>query len=297
MILLSYGMLKNLFKLARPTQWLKNGVLLAPLVFAGEMSHTLKIELAFAAVAVFCLLSSAVYTFNDLIDRNYDRQHPLKKERPLAAGKVTPTQAVVMILILLVIALLAAWLINRNFFIIALVFIGLNLVYSLFLKDIVILDAMSVGLSFVLRAYAGALAINVTASTWLLINTLLLALFLSFGKRRHELVLLEEGAIAHRKILGHYSPYLLDQMIGVTTASVVVMYMLYTFSSEVSEKLGTDNLYLTIPFVVYGIFRYLYLIHKKEKGGSPTTVLITDLPIMLTVLLWVLTSILILYYA
>jgi len=290
-------MLKNLFKLARPTQWLKNGVLLAPLVFAGEMSHTLKIELAFAAVAVFCLLSSAVYTFNDLIDRNYDRQHPLKKERPLAAGKVTPTQAVVMILILLVIALLAAWLINRNFFIIALVFIGLNLVYSLFLKDIVILDAMSVGLSFVLRAYAGALAINVTASTWLLINTLLLALFLSFCKRRHELVLLEEGAIAHRKILGHYSPYLLDQMIGVTTASVVVMYMLYTFSTEVSEKLGTDNLYLTIPFVVYGIFRYLYLIHKKEKGGSPTTVLITDLPIMLTVLLWVLTSILILYYA
>lgn len=290
-------MLKNLFKLARPTQWLKNGVLLAPLVFAGEMSHTLKIELAFAAVAVFCLLSSAVYTFNDLIDHNYDRQHPLKKERPLAAGKVTPAQAVVMILILLVIALMAAWLINRNFFIIALVFIGLNLVYSLFLKDIVILDAMSVGLSFVLRAYAGALAINVIASTWLLINTLLLALFLSFGKRRHELVLLEEGAIAHRKILGHYSPYLLDQMIGVTTASVVVMYMLYTFSTEVSEKLGTDNLYLTIPFVVYGIFRYLYLIHKKEKGGSPTTVLITDLPIMLTVLLWVLTSILILYYA
>jgi len=289
-------MFKNLFKLARPTQWLKNGVLLAALVFAGEMSQTLKIELALFGVVVFCLLSSAIYTFNDLIDREQDRQHPLKKERPLASGKVTVGQAVSMIIVLLIAGLVGAWFINMNFFIISLVFIGLNLLYTLFLKNIVILDAMTVGLSFVIRACAGALAIGVTASTWMLINTLLLALFLSFGKRRHELMLLEEGAVAHRKILGHYSPYLLDQMIGITTASVVVMYMLYSFSTEVSEKLGTDYLYLTIPFVVYGIFRYLYLIHKKDKGGSPTRVLITDLPILMTVLLWVLTSILILYY-
>jgi len=289
-------MFKNLFKLARSTQWLKNGVLLAALVFAGEMSQTLKIELALFGVVVFCLLSSAIYTFNDLIDREQDRQHPLKKERPLASGKVTVGQAVSMIIVLLIAGLVGAWFINMNFFIISLVFIGLNLLYTLFLKNIVILDAMTVGLSFVIRACAGALAIGVTASTWMLINTLLLALFLSFGKRRHELMLLEEGAVAHRKILGHYSPYLLDQMIGITTASVVVMYMLYSFSTEVSEKLGTDYLYLTIPFVVYGIFRYLYLIHKKDKGGSPTRVLITDLPILMTVLLWVLTSILILYY-
>ena len=289
-------MLKNLFKLTRPTQWLKNGVLLAALVFAGEMSHTIKVELALFGVVVFCLLSSAIYTFNDLIDREQDRQHPLKKERPLASGKVSVGQAVLMIIILLILGMAGAWFINMDFFIISLVFIGLNLLYTLFLKNIVILDAMSVGISFVIRAWAGAIAIGVTASTWMLINTLLLALFLSFGKRRHELVLLEEGAIAHRKILGHYSPYLLDQMTGVTTASVVVMYMLYSFSTEVSEKLGTDYLFLTIPFVVYGIFRYLYLIHKKDKGGSPTRVLITDLPILVTVLLWILTSILILYY-
>ncbi|MBN1211782.1 MAG: decaprenyl-phosphate phosphoribosyltransferase [candidate division Zixibacteria bacterium] len=289
-------MLKNLFKLARPTQWLKNGVLLAALVFAGEMSHTLKVELALFGVVIFCLLSSAIYTFNDLIDREQDRQHPLKKERPLASGKVTVGQAIFMIIVLLIAGLTGAWVINMNFFIISLVFIGLNLMYTLFLKNVVILDAMSVGISFVIRAWAGAIAIGVTASTWMLINTLLLALFLSFGKRRHELVLLEEGAVAHRKILGHYSPYLLDQMIGVTTASVVVMYMLYSFSTEVSVKLGTHYLYLTIPFVVYGIFRYLYLIHKKEKGGSPTRVLITDLPILVNVVLWILTSILILYY-
>jgi len=289
-------MLKNLFKLARPTQWLKNGILLAPLVFAGEMRDTAKIELAFLAVIIFCVLSSAIYTFNDLIDRDMDRKHPLKKNRPLASGKVSTGTAVTMILLLAGTGLAGAWFINLKFFYITLAFIGLNLVYTLALKNIVILDAMSVGLSFVLRAFAGAMAIEVAASTWLLINTLLLALFLSFGKRRHELVLLEEGATAHRKILGHYSPYLLDQMIGVTTASVVVMYMFYTFSPEISEKLGTHDLYLTIPFVVYGIFRYLYLIHKKDKGGSPTRVLITDIPILVTVILWIMTSILILYF-
>jgi len=289
-------MFKNLFKLARPTQWLKNGILLAPLVFAGEMRDTAKIELAFLAVIIFCVLSSAIYTFNDLIDRDMDRKHPLKKNRPLASGKVSTGTAVTMILLLAGTGLAGAWFINLKFFYITLAFIGLNLVYTLALKNIVILDAMSVGLSFVLRAFAGAMAIEVAASTWLLINTLLLALFLSFGKRRHELVLLEEGATAHRKILGHYSPYLLDQMIGVTTASVVVMYMFYTFSPEISEKLGTHDLYLTIPFVVYGIFRYLYLIHKKDKGGSPTRVLITDIPILVTVILWIMTSILILYF-
>ncbi|MFZ5980559.1 MAG: UbiA family prenyltransferase, partial [Candidatus Zixiibacteriota bacterium] len=210
-------MLGELFKLARPTQWLKNGVLFAPLIFAGEMRNSTKIEIACLAVAIFCLLSSTIYTFNDLVDRENDRRHPLKKNRPLASGRVPTGTAAAMIVVLGGIGLAGAWFVNLNFFITALVFVGLNLLYSLALKNIVILDAMSVGLSFVLRAFAGAMAIEVPASTWLLINTLLLALFLSFGKRRHELVLLEEGATAHRKILGHYSPYLLDQMIGVTT--------------------------------------------------------------------------------
>ncbi|HUV30608.1 MAG TPA: decaprenyl-phosphate phosphoribosyltransferase [Acidobacteriota bacterium] len=290
-------MLKNLIMLARPAQWLKNGVVLAALVFAGEAGHTRSAELALIATAIFCLLSSAVYTFNDLIDRQQDRQHPLKKERPLASGAVAPPQAVVMIVLLVAVGLVGAWwFLGGHFFVVALVFLGLNLLYSLALKNVVIVDVMAVALGFVVRAYAGAVAVDVPASKWLLINTLLLALFLAFGKRRHELLLLEDGAVAHRRILSRYSPYLLDQCIGVTTASVVVMYMLYSFSTEVSTKLGTENLYLTIPFVVYGVFRYLYLIHKEERGGSPTQVLISDRPILVTVILWLLTAILILYY-
>jgi 4-hydroxybenzoate polyprenyltransferase len=289
-------MLQDLISVARPTQWLKNGIVLAALVFAGELSDMLKLEQALLAMVLFCLLSSAVYTFNDLIDRDKDRLHPAKKDRPLASGRLSAGSAVGFGLVLAAIGLAGAWTLNWYFFIAAICFVLFNLIYSLFLKDIVILDAMSVGISFVLRAYAGALAIDVPASKWMLINTLLLALFLSFGKRRHEMILLEEGATAHRKILSHYSPYLLDQCIGVTTASVVVMYILYSFSTEVMDKLGTHNLFLTIPFVIYGVFRYLYLIHKQAEGGSPTRVLITDRPILLTVSLWLLTVLIILYW-
>jgi 4-hydroxybenzoate polyprenyltransferase len=289
-------MLRNLISVSRPTQWLKNGIILAALVFAGELQNPGQLKMSLLAIAVFCLLSSAVYTFNDLFDRERDRQHPLKKDRPLAAGRMSVTTAIVFGILLTGLGLLGAWMINREFLIVAICFLVLNYSYSLALKRIVIVDAMSIALSFVLRAFAGAMAINVPASKWLLINTLLLALFLAFGKRRHELILLEEGAVNHRAILGRYSPYLLDQLIGVTTASVVVMYMLYTFSTEVSDKLGTENLFMTIPFVVYGIFRYLYLIHKEEKGGSPTKIMITDRPILLTVVLWLGTVLAVLYW-
>jgi len=286
----------DLIKLARPGHWLKNSVVLAALVFAGELRNVTKLEQALLAALLFCLLSSAVYVFNDLLDREKDRQHPLKKDRPLASGRLGVTPAATLGVALMAVGLIGAWFINPPFFIAALGFVALNFLYSLLLKNVVIVDAMSVSLGFVLRAYAGALAIDVPASKWLLLNTFLLALFLSFGKRRHELVLLEGGAIAHREILGRYSPYLLDQCIGVTTASVVVMYMLYSFSTEVMDKLGTHNLFLTVPFVIYGVFRYLYLIHKEEKGGSPVRVLITDRPILITVALWLLTVLGVLYW-
>lgn len=288
-------MLLSLLKLARPTQWLKNGLLLAALIFSAEIRSTTKLSAALMAMALFCLLSSAVYTFNDLFDRQQDKLHPLKKERPLASGKVPPNLAVAMVLILLSAGLVGAWTVNFEFFIVAVLFVALNFMYTIWLKNIVIVDVMSVAISFVMRALAGAYAIAVPASKWMLINTLFLALFLGFGKRRHELVLLDAGATAHRRILGRYSPYLLDQLISLVTASVVVMYMLYTFSTEVTAKLGTDDLYLTIPFVVYGIFRYLYLIHKEERGGSPTEVLISDMPILISVVLWIITLILLLY--
>jgi 4-hydroxybenzoate polyprenyltransferase len=288
-------MLLALLKLARPPHWLKNGIILLALIFAGELNHPRKVELALVAIVIFCLLSSAVYTFNDLIDREQDSKHPLKRLRPIASGQVSAVTATVMIVILIGIALLGAMLMNTNFFIISIVFLVLNLLYTLWLKNIVIIDVMTVALSFVVRAYAGAFAIVVPASKWMLINTLLLALFLGFGKRRYELLLLEQEAAAHRKILEKYSPYLLDQLIAVVTPSVLVMYMLYSFSTEVSLKLGTQNLFATIPFVVYGIFRYLYLIHKEERGGSPTRVLISDRPVLITVLLWMVTAIVVLY--
>jgi 4-hydroxybenzoate polyprenyltransferase len=289
-------MMRDLFKLARPTQWLKNGVVLAALVFGGGIMQAELMQTALLAVVIFCLLSSAIYTLNDLIDREKDRQHPLKRNRPIASGRVSPGTAVLMIALLTLLGLAGAWFINIAFLIVALVFVVLNVLYTFILKNIVIVDAMSVAISFVLRAYAGAVAISLPASKWLLINTLFLALFLAFGKRRHEILLLEDDAVHHRKILSHYSPYLLDQCIGVTTASVVVMYMLYTFSTEVMEKLGTANLFLTIPFVVYGIFRYLYLIHKQEEGGSPTSILINDRPILVNVILWLIMVIVVLYW-
>lgn len=288
-------MFPQLIKLIRPWQWTKNGLLFAALVFAGEIRNVAKFEISVVAALLFCLLSSALYAINDVIDRETDGRHPVKRNRPVASGAVSVRFALLLAVGLLAFGLGGAWIVSRAFFVSALAFVGLNLLYTLALKRIVIIDVITVAISFVIRAAAGAAAIDVPASDWMLMNTLLLALFLTFGKRRHELVLLEQGAQQHRKSLAGYSAYLLDQMIAVTTPSVLVVYMLYTFSSEVSEKLGTDKLYLTIPFVVYGIFRYLFLIHEKDKGGSPVRVLLTDVPILVTVVLWLVTAILILY--
>ncbi len=177
----------------------------------------------------------------------------------------------------------------------AIIYLALNIAYSFLLKNIVIIDVMSIAAGFVLRALAGAIAIQVAFSNWLLITTFVLALFLGLGKRRHEIMFLESDASSHRKILDKYSPYLLDQLIGVVTASTVITYLFYTLSAEVRGKLHTDYLYVTIPFVIYGIFRYLYLVHKEEMGGSPTRLLLTDRPLLADVLLWLFSIVIILY--
>lgn len=288
-------MFNAILKSARPTQWLKNFIVFAAIIFAGDILDINKLLLTVYAFFIFCFLSSAMYILNDIVDCEKDIQHPVKKLRPIAAGQLSKNNALITFILLVLAGLSAAWFINFSIFLLAAGFILFNILYSTMLKHIVIVDVMAIALSFVIRAYAGAYAISVPASKWLLINTLLLALFLGFGKRRHELILLDQDASSHRKILDKYSPYLLDQMIGVVTAAVVVMYMLYSFSPEVSSKLGTENLFITIPFVVYGIFRYLYLIHKEAKGGSPTSVLITDKPILATVILWILTVLMVLY--
>jgi len=288
-------MFRDIIKLARPAQWLKNGIMVLAIVFAGELTNPDKILLTIVAMAIYCLLSSGIYTLNDIVDADRDRLHPLKKDRPIAAGRIGVGIASVMSAALLIGGLAAAWAVNGPFFWSAVAFIGLNLLYSFWWKNLVILDVLAIALSFVIRAYAGTFAIVVPASTWMLFSTLLLALFLGLGKRRHELLYLEKEALAHRKTLVKYSSYLLDPLIIVVTASVLVIYMLYTSSTEVIQKLGTDKLFVTVPFVVYGIFRYLYLIHREDRGGSPTRILISDFPILITVMLWLITASLVLY--
>lgn len=286
---------KEIFQLLRPHQWVKNGIVLAGLIFSGNAADPDRLVTALAATGIFCLLSSAIYVVNDLADAEADRKHPTKVNRPIAAGRVSPPTAILLAVILGALGLVGAYLLDRDFFIIAAAYIGLSLVYSFLLKHVVIIDVMSIAAGFVLRALAGAVVIRVEFSGWLLISSFLLALFLGFGKRRHELLLLEQNSEHHRPILKRYTSYFLDQLIGVVTPAVLVCYLLYVISPQVQEKLGTDYLYLTTPFVIYGIFRYLYLIHLKEQGGSPTLLLLTDRPILLTVLLWLLTAILLLY--
>jgi len=279
----------------RPQQWVKNFVLFAGLIFSQNLGRLDLVLETLAGFALFCLLSSSAYILNDIVDVESDRKHPLKSARPIAKGEIKISTAVFLFIILAVISLgLSAWL-SPLFALTALIYFILNLLYSLYLKHVVIIDVMCIALGFVIRAVAGAVLIGVEISAWLVVCTTLLALFLSFGKRRHELLLLETQATDHRKILSEYSPYFLDQMISVVTASTVVAYAFYTLSPEVEIKLGTGHMDLTIPFVLYGVFRYLYLIHQKEGGGSPTRMLLTDKPILINVILWLLAVVLIVY--
>ena len=246
---------------------------------------------------MFCALSGTVYLINDVADVERDRLHPRKRLRPIASGALAVRTALLAAVVLGLASLGAAAFLARGFLVCAALYVALNLLYSFRLKDVVIVDVLAVSLGFVLRAVAGAVAIPVQISDWLLICTILLALFLTLCKRRHELVSLSEGASEHRKILAEYSPYLLDQMIAVVTASCVTAYAFYTTAAETREKFQTDRLTWTIPFVLYGIFRYLYLVHRREQGGSPTDVLLTDRPLLLAVALWALTIVAIVYTA
>jgi 4-hydroxybenzoate polyprenyltransferase len=281
----------------RPHQWIKNLVVLAALVFSKHLFDADAAERAGLAFVVFCALASAIYLVNDLLDLERDRLHPVKRSRPLASGALPPKLARTAAAALLALALAASLALGWPFAACALAYAALGLAYSLVLKHVVIVDVLTVSLGFVLRAVAGAVAIAVHFSPWLLVCTILLALFLGLAKRRHELVSLEGNAAAHRAILAEYSPYLLDQMIGVVTASCLTGYAFYTLAPETVEKYKTERLALTIPFVIYGIFRYLYLVHRHDQGGSPGDVLLTDRPLLLTVALWAAAMVMIVYTA
>jgi 4-hydroxybenzoate polyprenyltransferase len=281
----------------RPHQWTKNLVVLAALAFSKHLFEAGPLLRALAAFAIFCALSGAVYLLNDLADLERDRLHPLKRLRPLAGGALHPRLAAIAAAVLALGGLLLSFGLGRAFGAWATAYVALNLLYSFRLKEVVIVDVLCISLGFVVRAVAGAVVIGVQISDWLLICTILLALFLTLAKRRHELTSLADDAAGHRKILAEYSPYLLDQMISVVTASCLTAYAFYTTAAETREKFQTDRLAWTIPFVIYGIFRYLYLVHRKEKGGSPTDVLLTDRPLLVAVALWALVTVAIVYTA
>ena len=271
----------------RPQQWTKNLLVFAGLGFSGRLIDRDAWVPALAAFVIFCGLSGAVYLINDVIDRAADAQHPIKRLRPVASGALSPAVALAASALLAGACLTAAAAVNRSLAMTAGAYVALLLAYSMALKHYVIIDVLTLAGGFVLRAVAGAVAIGVPISHWLLVCTTLLALFLGLSKRRHELTLLADGAAGHRPILQEYSPYLLDQMIAVVTASTLIAYSVYTISSETAERLGSDRLGLTIPFVLYGIFRYLYLVHQRRGGGNPSDLLLTDRPLLACVGLWV----------
>lgn len=280
----------------RPRQWLKNGFIVLPLIFAQKAFDYLSLFVCLSAVGAFCLASSAVYLVNDLVDLEADRKHPVKKLRPFAAGQISPGVCKVTAAILFVTSLLWAVWIGRGFLGILAIYLIVQLAYNYRLKEAVILDIFCVSSGFFLRVIAGAAAVQVEVSHWLIICTVLLSMLLALAKRRQEIELLGENEAGnHRKILFKYSSYLLDQMIGVITAGVLLSYMLYCVSPETIEKFHTDHLIYSFPFVLYGLFRYLYLIHRKNQGGEPEKILLSDLPLLLDVIMWVILCVAIIY--
>jgi 4-hydroxybenzoate polyprenyltransferase len=285
----------NLLISLRPGQWTKNLFVFAALVFAQRLNDSDAVLRSLAAFVIFCALSSTIYLINDVLDREQDRRHPLKINRPIASGAISPALALGVAAILGTAAMIAAAAVGWPLFQMAAAYVVLLSAYSAFLKHIVILDVLTIAAGFTLRAAAGAAAILVPISHWLLVCTTLLALFIALSKRRHELTLLTETATDHRPILGDYTPYLLDQMISVVTASTLIAYAFYTISPETTEKFGTDLLSLTIPFPLYGIFRYLYLVHRRDEGGSPAELVLNDRPLLVCVALWAFAIVAIIY--
>jgi 4-hydroxybenzoate polyprenyltransferase len=292
----STSQLSAIIRLARPHQWLKNALVLAALVFGQRLFVVHDVLLAVIAFIAFCALASAAYILNDIADRDADRLNPEKCDRPLARGDLTVAAAARAALMLAAIAAVLSVILGRAFVGIAVLYAALQLVYSLWAKHQVIIDVIAVAIGFVLRAFAGGVAINVAVSPWLIFITFVLALFLVLARRRHELIALGDDAVAHRNALSEYSVRLVDQMISIVAGATLVSYMIYTASAEVEAKLGTQHLYLTVPFVAFGILRYLYLIDERNEGGDPASALLHDRPLMLAVALWILTDIVLLYF-
>lgn len=289
-------MLRNLLESLRPKQWIKNLFILAALVFDRQLTHLPSTIRTFSGLVIFCLLSSSVYLFNDIFDIEADKNHPIKKNRPIASGKISIQFAVFAGIILVFAALLWANQLSMYFLIICMVYLSINLLYSKWLKHMPILDVMIVASGFLLRVAGGVTLIDVERfSPWLYVVTTLLALFIGFGKRRAELTLLSINANNHRSVFEGYSIDFLDQLITIVSSTTIIAYSLYTFSAP---NLPSNNyMMLSIPIVLFGIFRYLYLIKVKESGGEPEELVMKDKPLLATIFLWSLSILIIFYFS
>lgn len=295
-------MIRDLIVEARPWQYSKNLILFAGLVFAHHLMEPAYLQRTVLAFLAFCLLSSVIYVINDLVDLDRDRVHPRKKNRPLASGRLSRGVGIAWAAVLLAGAGGLVYALGRDFLGISVIFLLLNGAYTFLLKEVVVLDVMAIALSFEVRAIAGVEALkaldpSIVISPWLLVCTLFLALFLGFGKRRHELTLLAGEAGSHRPTLHEYSERFLDMLIGIVAAGALLSYTIYTVAPDTVEKFHTTQLVYTVPFVVYGIFRYLFLVFEKKVGGAPSEVLLTDVPLIATLLGWAALVVWIVYLA
>jgi 4-hydroxybenzoate polyprenyltransferase len=279
-------MLTPLLRSVRPYQWGKNLFVLAPVVFAQRLTDSAALGCAVLAFAAFCAAASSAYLLNDVKDREADRRHPLKRQRPIASGALPVSAALTAAALLAIGAALATLALGVGFGLFLAAYLLLNVFYTLGLKHVVIVDVMIVSIGFLLRVQAGAAAIQVDVSSWLLLCTIFISLLLVFSKRRHELVLLADDASEQRRVLSSYSPTFLDQMINVVTASAVVSYALYATAPDTVKRFGSPNLVYTVPFVLFGVFRYLYLVYQKRSERNPTEALLSDKPFLANLLLW-----------
>ena len=291
------AILSLLLEATRPREWIKNVFIFAALFFSKNLFNVALLPRACLAFGLYCMVAGGVYLMNDIKDHAADKRHPQKRTRPIASGALPVALAAPAALVLVLLAVAGAWLLRPAFGLIMVSYVLINVAYSQWLKRIVILDVFAIAAGFVLRVVAGAVVIDVVMSHWLLVCTMLLALFLGFSKRRCELVALAKEASQHRHVLAEYDLPFLDVIIGIVTSAVIVGYTLYTISSETIARFLTDKLLLTVPIVLYGIFRYLYLVYHRNDGGNPAHALLRDGPLRLSILLWGLVSALILYAA
>jgi len=281
----------NLLHAMRPSQWTKNLVVMAAFFFAfwdraQDIQWAAGLAVAIPATLIFCLISSGVYILNDLKDIDADRVHPVKRHRPIASGKVSTGVALSLACVLLGVGFIAAWRLPPAFMVVVATYVAIQIIYSFGLKHVALVDIFVIAAGFVLRAIAGAVALEVVISSWLLLCTFLLALFLALCKRRHEKLFVDEAGSEGRPSLEHYDPRLLDLLIAITAASTIVCYAIYTLSPETVSKFGTERLAFTVPFVIFGVFRYLDLAYRHEKGDRPEKILLTDVPILVNLLLY-----------